>query len=107
VIAVRPFTRVDWYGYAGAESFEDGTEPRIGELTVDGWDAEIVWDAHGVQVFWHVNDPPSDMDKWLCYEVEPGFAPALLERIERATTEQDLRALGPCTSFDDWDGGGR
>jgi hypothetical protein len=28
-MALKPFSQSDWYGYAGAEKFEDGSEPLI------------------------------------------------------------------------------
>jgi hypothetical protein len=34
---LRPFTKEDWYGLAGAERFPDGTEPLIGEVAVINW----------------------------------------------------------------------
>jgi hypothetical protein len=30
-VVFRPFTREDWYGFAGAERFADGAEPIIAE----------------------------------------------------------------------------
>ena len=30
--AIRRFTRIDWYGWAGCERFQDDTEPFICEL---------------------------------------------------------------------------
>jgi len=35
MIEVKEFTKVDWYGFAGAESFANGSEPLLGYATVD------------------------------------------------------------------------
>ena len=32
---LRPFTKTDWYGFAGADKLPDGREPFIGEIDVD------------------------------------------------------------------------
>lgn len=37
---LRPFDKNDWQGFAGAENFDDGTEPMIGEVKVTGWPEE-------------------------------------------------------------------
>jgi hypothetical protein len=55
MIALRPFTREDWFGLAGAECFADGSEPQIGELLVDGDACTVVLDATGLVVL--VEDP--------------------------------------------------
>lgn len=48
----REFNRTDWYGMAGAESFETFPgvmqEPLIADFKVDGLDAYAVLDANGV-----------------------------------------------------------
>lgn len=34
---LRPFEKQDWWGWAGATKFPDGTEPLIGEVQVANW----------------------------------------------------------------------
>lgn len=34
---LTPFTKTDWYGFAGAEKFEDGSEPLLAEIQVTNW----------------------------------------------------------------------
>jgi hypothetical protein len=54
----REFTKVDWYGMAGAESFPghdwiEGVaqaEPLIADFKVDGLDAYAILDANGVWI---------------------------------------------------------
>lgn len=36
MIETRPFSEIDWYGYAGAESPDEDTPPRIGGMKVLG-----------------------------------------------------------------------
>lgn len=49
-LAFRPFSEFDWYGLAGAESFPDGSEPRIADLEVDGVPSAAVHDASGLTI---------------------------------------------------------
>ena len=42
---MRRFTKNDWYAFAGAEKFEDGREPLIGEYG----DLVVIHDASGIQ----------------------------------------------------------
>lgn len=46
----QKFGREDWYAYAGAERFTDGSDPLIGECRVDGEEAIAVFDGEGVFV---------------------------------------------------------
>ena len=57
MIELRPFTKNDWYGFAGAEPFPDDSEPLIGEMggidyDLDGTpvtvDAIVILDARGL-----------------------------------------------------------
>lgn len=49
---IRRFTKTDWYGYAGAERFNDGSAPFIYETTLDDGETEviIVADKNGVMI---------------------------------------------------------
>lgn len=49
---IRRFTKTDWYGYAGAERFNDGSAPFIYETTLDDGQAEVVIiaDKKGVEI---------------------------------------------------------
>lgn len=53
-VRLRPFTKSDWYGLAGAEPFADGSEPLLGECRVTDvegtWDAMVVLDGNGLVV---------------------------------------------------------
>ncbi len=49
----REFTDIDWMGLAGAERFDDGSEPLIREdLTVDGLEATAILDNNGFGIMW-------------------------------------------------------
>jgi len=54
MIEMKPFARHDWYGFAGAERFADGSEPLIGSATVVSEGTEfgaiVVLDAVGLFV---------------------------------------------------------
>lgn len=47
---LRPFTSDQWESFAGAEKFDDGSEPVWGEVTVCGDSEVVVIDARGVTV---------------------------------------------------------
>jgi hypothetical protein len=61
---LRPFEKTDWYGWAGAEKFEDGSEPLIAWVPLASWpdegieygpeegvkDAVVIVDQHGISV---------------------------------------------------------
>jgi hypothetical protein len=59
---LRPFEKHDWYGWAGAQNFPDGSEPLIGEVQVTNWPEEdfeggrsmpaatIIVDAQGISI---------------------------------------------------------
>jgi hypothetical protein len=59
----RRFAEADWYGFAGAERFENGDEPWIAEVEVDGQPAVAIVDATGVSVFLPEGDGPED-ESW-------------------------------------------
>ncbi len=89
---LTPFTKTDWYGYAGCESFPFGNPPLIGHITVDGADTDIIVDANGVALV--VFNGDADPIMWTCdraglaarfmfllglvNEVVPGFSSASL-----------------------------
>lgn len=51
MVALRPFKREDWFGFAGAESFEDGSDPLIGEIEVHDLGVGVVMlDAIGLSI---------------------------------------------------------
>jgi hypothetical protein len=44
---LHPFAKEDWYGWAGAERFSDGSEPLIGDFE----DRTVIVDANGVGLY--------------------------------------------------------
>lgn len=50
ILGFRRFTKVDWYGMAGAESFLDGSDPLIfyGPEDADGFGWYAIIDASGI-----------------------------------------------------------
>lgn len=45
---LKPFTKTDWYGLAGAERFENGDEPLVAYF--DAPSAVVIHDMRGIQV---------------------------------------------------------
>src|SRR5438552_2559994 len=56
----RTFTKLDWMGYGGAESFEDGRDPLLsdGDVVIDGAPADVIIDATGVSLNWWIDEEP-------------------------------------------------
>jgi len=58
----RAFSRYDWDGFSGAESFQNGDEPLIAEapsgLTV------LIIDAQGIEIIQYSDESGLDMDVW-------------------------------------------
>lgn len=46
----REFTKVDWYGMAGATSFPGDVEPLLADIQVNDQDAVVVLDANDVWI---------------------------------------------------------
>ena len=53
---MREFCKEDWYGYAGAEKFADGSEPKI--ATVPEWNGEIdvLASAGAIEVYFYAHN---------------------------------------------------
>lgn len=97
-ITYRPFSPSDWFGFAGAERFEDNGEPLLGELSVDGHDALVIVDKNGVHVSWEVQaeEDGETHEESVVHEAEwaPSHASRAVARLERVTTSDQLRMLG-------------
>jgi hypothetical protein len=78
----QEFNRNFWTGFAGAERFEDGAEPRHYEgATRDGQGFVAVWDRTGVSLYFNFNEDAETWGgaKW-CFLPE-GFTAAEAVRI--------------------------
>jgi hypothetical protein len=82
MINFNAFCSPDWFCFAGSEKFPDGSDPLIGYLRVDGFDAIAIVDASGLHISWDV-PVPSDEDE----EGNP------VEHEEHETNEADWRVL--------------
>jgi hypothetical protein len=47
----RSFSESDWWGFAGAECFENGDQPLIAEMEISGLPAVICHDRNGASIF--------------------------------------------------------
>lgn len=52
----RRFTKTDWYAYAGAEQFKDGTDPFIYEQGLDNTNMVIIATAEGIELQFSVEN---------------------------------------------------
>lgn len=88
----RPFTKHDWFGFAGANPFEESEvdqEPQIAELTIDGAKGVVILDACGVGIYWTVDGCQCTAGQ--SYE---GGAARWLVHCTGATTKQALEDEG-------------
>jgi len=80
---MKPFAHHDWYGFAGAERFADGSEPLIGEIGVeiDGtlWASVVVLDANGISVMTSTDDG----DEVLCVYFPGAYAALAVSTLAR------------------------
>lgn len=99
-ITYKPFSPSDWFGFAGAERFEDDGEPLLGELSVDGHDALVIVDKNGVHLSWEVpveeEEDGTQHEEMIMHEAEwdAAHASRAVARLERVTTSDQLRILG-------------
>lgn len=86
-LAWRDFSEGDWCGFAGAERFECGEEPRIAGIRVDGEDAVIIHDNLGLAVQFGESDHELHLR-------HGGRMVDALMVLTRETTTIELKALG-------------
>jgi hypothetical protein len=84
---VKPFTKNDWYGFAGAEPFADGSEPMI------GYDNEqnimVIADGTGISLVVYSGPSENPTEAWYYWQGpanHPGsiWTPDLAERTVQA-----------------------
>lgn len=59
------FTEQDWYGFAGAELFEDGSAPVLLEAETNNDYISIVASKSGIDIFLYPKNHDSDEDVWM------------------------------------------
>jgi hypothetical protein len=87
VMELRRFEKSDWYGFAGAENFSDGTLPLIGE----GQNFLLVADASGIEI------DLDDSSSWLCnspVDLMPGLARLIANGLPDRLSHKELTELG-------------
>ena len=87
-IDYRRFTNTDWYGYAGAEKFDNGSQPFIAEVYLTGGEAYIVADANGIGVDFYSGEEEVDGPVTFVKESNPKGLPE-----SSLVAEAELRAL--------------
>lgn len=102
MIAMQPFSKHDWYGWAGAEAFPGGAEPLIGECTVVNRDgatvfATVIVDAQGVTV--NLDDEEGVVDAVVYFA--GAFGARALASIHDGVSRIELEAM-PGAAVDTW-----
>lgn len=88
---MRPFTKDDWMGLQGAESFEDGSPPQIGSIYVEQEEGIIVAAKGGISILWDGHE------NWLgLEEISAVLIVMLAEKIEEAVhlTKNEMLNMG-------------
>jgi len=107
MVKLRPFSKSDWMGFAGAEEFEDGSEPLIGEIRVaDDWPENlesmdggvvVVVDANGIEVVGEAG--------WYGYKVADDASKEdllhIVNQLKEPLTTDQLEDLGFIPEFQD------
>ncbi len=105
-IKLKPFTKSDWMGFAGAEGWSDGSKPLIGEIDVElgpprhqTMEGLIVVDRSGVQI--HLTDEETgETMSWMFthrdFQVEDNKEAAIgiAKSIESPITSRKLLRMG-------------
>ena len=103
---LRPFSKSDWYGWAGAEPFSSGMDPLIGNIVVKfpsigPLECEVICDNGGIGIYTYeegvgLNDSrmllfePSEAYELLAILIsgEDTFEPSFLENLAGAEFEE-------------------
>lgn len=94
-VEFTPFTKSDWYGFAGAERFPDGGEPLLAPLKVDGCDALAIVDANGLAVHFSVGDDTWEISNVVAWQSP--YAARALALLKPSNAKSALLAMpGAC-----------
>lgn len=85
--SLKTFDESDWHTWSGAVEFADGSDPRIGTITVDGVEATLIHSGLGL----HIHD---DAGAWMDYIGTTDDVERMLERLGTAVDGGELFALG-------------
>lgn len=77
---LRRFTKIDWYAFAGAEKFKDGSEPFIFESERNGVELALIGDANMIYL---VMTCPDSGEEDMVWEEEIKANPIRIEGIMR------------------------
>lgn len=61
----RAFEKTDWYGFAGAECFPDGTDPIISEVASANGEKSLTVIVDGGGVSLYLDECEKDTDWWI------------------------------------------
>lgn len=93
MIALAPFKREDWYGFASASRFADGSEPLLGwfKVIIEGIElhAGVIVDAEGLTVF--VQD--SQGEDVLGVAWSGPYAARTVASLHTGMSQEELRAM--------------
>lgn len=80
---LRRFTKEDWYGWAGAERFEDGSEPFIGEFD----DVLVVACRCAIEFYFNCEEEEDGPDGRIFAWHSESLSPAMVELIVAAIVQ--------------------
>ncbi len=94
-IEMTPFTKVDWYGWAGCEPFLNGNEPLIGATKIGATEVTVVADKNCIGFYLDVE--VSDGTDFVMIEHNlgrfwsPAVVRAILEGLPEFASFSELR----------------
>lgn len=93
-IKMKPFTKNDWYTFAGAENFEDGSEPLIGEIEIiqEPIEAAVVFDNNAIEIDAFDGDGNDIIYMRDVKDKVTGIA--IINKLKKVMTVSDLKKLG-------------
>jgi len=88
---MKKFSKVDWYGFSGAERFSDGAAPLIGDLKVGDEVGLLIVDAQGVGVI--LESRPDDDAFFMAKNEKESLKLARHLQTKKSVTEDTLKQL--------------
>jgi hypothetical protein len=93
MIQMKPFSKTDWYGFAGATSFPDGSAPLIGECQVGELGGMVIIDAFGLSVV--ASDDEGENE--ISFFWDPEYAGRALAGLNGLVSVEELKASPGCS----------
>lgn len=87
---INRFTRTDWYAWAGAEKFKNGTDPLIYTQSLNDGKVELtmIGDRYGVDIYLTADEFNTDESEQYYWTIDEPMQSVRAEGIMRAVSEK-------------------